>query len=54
MGLIYGTSTVLSASSASSSVLELSSPDLSYIVVLLLVLCALIAIDLVRRIFIRR
>lgn len=52
MGLILGTSTP--ASTSSSTLLTLSSPDLSYTVILLMILSALLFIDLVRRLFTRR
>jgi hypothetical protein len=50
MGLIAGTSTV---ESASTTVISLVSPDLSFIVILLLILIGIGLLDLVRRIFTR-
>lgn len=49
--MIYGTSTDVSTG---TSVVEMNAPDLNYVVILLMVLCALMAIDLVRRLFTRR
>jgi len=52
MGLIVGTSTPVIDSS--STALSLESQDLSYTVILLIVIAAILFLDLVRRLFIKK
>lgn len=55
MGTIFGTSTTVSYGTTTViSRLDLVSSDLSYIVILLMVLVAIGLVDLFRRIFTRR
>jgi len=49
--MIYSTSTAVSAS---SSVIVTDFPEGSYMVILLMLIAALLTVDLVRRLFIRR
>lgn len=53
MGLITGTSTPQTGTST-PYLLSLDSPDLAYIVVLLLLILGVLLIDLTRRLFIRK
>lgn len=54
MGFIIGTTTLDTVSGTQTTILELQSNDLGYIVILLLILVGLLSIDLIRRLFIRR
>lgn len=52
MGFITGTSTPVTSSTDTTILLD--SPDLGYIVILLMVLCGIMLLDLMRRVFTRK